>query len=67
MMGERMAMQDRLFYEFRLEEHVPAGYLLRIIDRFVDLSDLRRRLAGYYSSTGRPPLRADASWDSIAL
>ena len=36
MMGERMAMQDRLFYEFRLEEHVPAGYLLRIIDRFVD-------------------------------
>ena len=23
MMGERMAMQDRLFYEFRLEEHVP--------------------------------------------
>jgi hypothetical protein len=26
MMGERMAMQDRLFYEFRLEEHVPAGY-----------------------------------------
>ena len=54
MMGERMAMQDKLFYEFRLEEHVPAGYLLRIIDRFVDLSELRRHLAGFYSSTGRP-------------
>ena len=54
MMGERMAMQDRLFYEFRLEEHVPAGYLLRIIDRFVDLSELRRHLSGFYSSTGRP-------------
>src|SRR6476469_7317473 len=54
MMGERMAMQDRLFYEFRLEEHVPAGYLLRIVDRFVDLSELRRHLAGFYSSTGRP-------------
>jgi hypothetical protein len=26
MMGERMAMQDRLFDEFRLEEHVPADY-----------------------------------------
>ena len=53
-MGERMAMQDRLFYEFRLEEQVPAGHLLRIIDRFIDLSDLRRHLAGFYSSTGRP-------------
>ncbi len=40
MMGERMAMQARLFYEFRLEEYVPAGHLLRAIDRFVDLSDL---------------------------
>ena len=46
MMGERVEMQDRLFYEFRLEEHVPAGHLLRVIDRFVDLSDLRRHLAG---------------------
>ena len=42
MMGERVAMQDRLFYAFRLEEHVPAGHLLRIVDRFVDLSDLER-------------------------
>jgi hypothetical protein len=43
MMGERVAMQDGLFYEFRLEEHIPADYLLRIIDRFVDLSDLSVR------------------------
>ena len=45
MMGERMAMQDRLFYEFRLEEHVPAGYLLRIIDRFVDPEAAGKRIA----------------------
>lgn len=56
MMGERMAMQARLFYEFRLEEYVPAGHLLRAIDRFVDLSDLRRHLAAFYSSTGRPSI-----------
>ena len=56
MMGERMAMQARLFYEFRLEEYVPAGHLLRAIDRFVDLSDLRRYLATFYSSTGRPSI-----------
>jgi transposase len=54
MMGERLVMQDCLFYEFRLEEHVPADHQLRLIDRFVDLSDLRRHLAGFYSAIGRP-------------
>jgi transposase len=56
MMGERMVMRDRLFYEFRLEEYIPAEHLLRAIDRFVDLSDLRRYLASFYSSTGRPSI-----------
>src|SRR5512147_1584279 len=54
MMGERLVMQDCLFYEFRLEEHVPGDHQLRLIDRFVDLSDLRRHLAGFYSTIGRP-------------
>ena len=54
MMGERLGMQESLFYEFRFEDHVPADHLLRGIDRFVDLSELRRHLAGFYSSTGRP-------------
>ena len=35
MMGERLVMQESLFYEFRLEEHVPCDHLLRRIDRFV--------------------------------
>ena len=54
MMGERLVMQDSLFYEFRLEKHVPADHQLRLIDCFVDLSDLRRHLAGFYSAIGRP-------------
>jgi hypothetical protein len=54
MMGERLVMQESLFYEFRLEDHVPCDRLLRRIDRFVDCSGLRQRLAGYYSATGRP-------------
>ena len=54
MMGERRVAQDSLFYEFRLEEHVPANHLLRSIDRFVDLTGLRAHLSGFYSSTGRP-------------
>jgi transposase len=53
-MGERLVMQESLFYEFRLEDHVPCDHLLRRIDRFVDCSELRQRLAGFYSSMGRP-------------
>src|SRR5919107_1021950 len=53
MMGERLVMQESLFYEFRLEDHVPCDHLLRRIDRFVDCAGLRQRLAGFYSATAR--------------
>jgi transposase len=56
MMGERRVDQGALFYEFSLERHVPADHLLRAIDRFVDLADLRVRLAPFYSSIGRPSI-----------
>lgn len=56
MMGERQIDQGALFYEFYLERHVPPDHLLRAIDRFVDLSDLRAGLAPFYSSTGRPSI-----------
>jgi transposase len=53
MMGQT-ANQDRLFYEFNLEEHIPRDHLLRGINRFLDLSTLRQHLAPFYSHTGRP-------------
>lgn len=56
MMGERRVDQTALFYEFSLEGHVPANHLLRSIDRFVDLSDLRAHLAPFYSAMGRPSI-----------
>ena len=56
MMGERRVDQSSLFYEFSLERHVPADHLLRAIDLFVDLADLRVRLAPFYSSIGRPSI-----------
>lgn len=56
MMGERQVDQAALFYEFSLERHVPEDHLLRAIDRFVDLSEVRRELAPFYSSTGRPSI-----------
>ena len=54
MMGPRQVEQGALFYEFSLDTHVPDDHLLRAIDRFVDLSSLRRDLAPFYASTGRP-------------
>jgi len=56
MMGQRQVDQAALFYEFSLERHVPGGHLLRSIDRFVDLSEVRGHLAPFYSSTGRPSI-----------
>jgi transposase len=53
-MGRRQVEQGALFYEFSLDGHVPPEHLLRSIDRFVELSDLRRELAGFYSAIGRP-------------
>ena len=54
MMGPRQVEQGALFYEFSLDGHVPPEHLLRSIDRFVELSGLRRELAGFYSAIGRP-------------
>lgn len=54
MMGPRQVEQAALFYEFSLDRHVPGDHLLRSIDRFVDLSEVRRELAPFYSSMGRP-------------
>ena len=56
MMGERAARQESLFYGFNLDDHVPADHLLRSIDRFVELSSIRRQLAPYYSAIGRPSI-----------
>ena len=54
MMGERRGRQERLFYEFCLEDRIPADHLLRKIDAVLDLDWLRVELAPFYSHTGRP-------------
>ncbi len=54
MMGQLVGQQDRLFYEFNLEERVPADHLLRRINSVLDLSWLRGELKPYYSHTGCP-------------
>ena len=56
MMGRQGGNQEPLFYSFSLEDHVPADHLLRGIDHFLDLSELRQHLAPHYSNTGRPSI-----------
>lgn len=56
MMGHRQVEQASLFYEFSLDRHIPADHLLRSIDRFVDLQEIRQSLVPFYSSIGRPSI-----------
>ncbi len=53
MMGEWQVRPKALFYGFSFEDHVPAGDLLRAVDRFVELSDIRRQLEPFYGAIGR--------------
>ena len=55
-MGLQQVDQAALFYEFSLERHVPTNHLLRSIDRFVELGELRRELSAFYSTIGRPSI-----------
>ncbi len=54
MMGRLSGAQEQFFYSFRLEDRVPSNHLLRQIDAVLDLGDLHRQLAPFYSHTGRP-------------
>jgi transposase len=55
MMGTQVA-PAQLFYDFCLDDHVPAEHLLRLIDRFLDLERVRAELKPFYSSIGRPSI-----------
>jgi transposase len=56
MMGRQDDRQQTLFYDFCLEDHVPQDHLLRQIAKVLDLTDVRQKLAPYYSAMGRPSL-----------
>jgi transposase len=56
MMGHQRRDQTKLFYEFRLDDRIPQGHLLRRIDVVITaaLTDLHKELAPHYSTIGRP-------------
>lgn len=55
MMGTQAA-PEQLFYDFCLEDHVPSDHMLRRIDPFLDLNEIRATLKPYYSHLGRPSI-----------
>jgi pimeloyl-ACP methyl ester carboxylesterase len=67
MMGHRQVEQAALFYEFSLERHVPQDHLLRSIDRFVELGDLRRELTAFYSTMGGPVVLVGHSYGGSVI
>lgn len=56
MMGPAVCQQDRLFYEFDLDDRIPSNHLLRRIDAVLELSWLRGELKSHYSAIGRPSI-----------
>jgi transposase len=58
MMGRKHREQASLFYEFRLDDMIPKGHLLRRINVFVTsvLGDLHEQLDPFYSNIGRPSI-----------
>lgn len=54
-MGRQNA-PEALFYQFRLEDHVPADHPLRALNAVLDFDKTRSALARYYSHTGRPSI-----------
>src|ERR1700739_65221 len=58
MMGRKHREQASLFYEFRVDDMIPKGHLLRRINVFVTsvLGDLHEQLGPFYSDIGRPSI-----------
>jgi Transposase domain (DUF772) len=56
MMGRPKGDQSQLFYEFDLDDAVPADHLVRAIDALLDLSWVHAELAPYYPPIGRPSI-----------
>src|SRR5258705_4999807 len=56
MMGRQDRDQRQLFYEFSLDEMIPADHLVRRINVFATavLADLHEQLKAFYSDLGRP-------------
>src|ERR1700684_1008164 len=55
MMGQH-DRSEALFYYFRLEDQVPEGRLLRLIEKHISFAFVREKMKKVYTETGRPSI-----------
>lgn len=53
MLGEKQRSEP-MFYYVRMEDLVPEGHLLRLVDQYIDLGFIKDKVRHLYSHTGRP-------------
>ena len=53
--GKRV-MAEPVFSTVRIDDHLPAGHLLRAVDALLDTAFVRRIMAPHYSLIGRPSI-----------
>ena len=58
MMG-RQAVSESLFYDFRIEDHVPAKHLLRSLDQVLSFHSIRATLSIILSTRN---MRSSSAW-----
>ena len=57
------AAPARRFYDFCIDDHIPAEHLLRGMDRHLELDSVREQLKPSHGSTGRPGATRGAQSD----
>ena len=55
MLGENKR-QEPMFHYIRIEDMVPENHLLRLVDKYIDFSFIRKKVQHLYSHTGRPSI-----------
>ena len=55
MMGKK-TKQEHLFYYINMKDMIPKNHILRLIDKYIDFSFIRKKTQHLYSHTGRPSI-----------
>ena len=63
MMGKRV-MAEPVFSTVWIDDHLPAGHLLRAVDALLDTAFVRRIMAPHYSLIGRPSIDPELMCES---
>jgi len=55
LLGEKQRSEP-MFYYVKVEDLIPEGHLLKLVDRHIDCTFMRAKVKHLYSHTGRPSI-----------